>query len=183
MLFYHKKKDQGFSLVELMVAVGIMGAMSSLAVPQYQKFRANAAQSEAKSSLSSIYTLQQLYFTEHSYYASINIKYNNDDVAEKLRDNDQLGYLPTSNARYIYKGDRFKFNGRDKVNKGDRSDTQLEAVRFRAMANSVSTLASCSLNDKDRWCMNENKMFFNNGEDDDVALPCKRGHSKRGGCG
>ena len=66
------KENKGFSLVELMVAVGIIGVMSTIAVPRYQEFRAKAAQAEAQATLSSIYTLQQLYFTENDEYATAN---------------------------------------------------------------------------------------------------------------
>lgn len=54
--------QKGFSLVELMVVVAIIGVLASLAVPKFQVFQAKAKQSEAKNNLSHIYTLEQTYF-------------------------------------------------------------------------------------------------------------------------
>ena len=49
-----KLGTDGFTLVELMVVVAIIGILSSVAIPNYQKFQAKARQSEAKISLSGI---------------------------------------------------------------------------------------------------------------------------------
>ena len=126
------KKEGGFSLVELMVAVGIIGTMSTVAVPRYQKFSANAAQSEAQTSLSSIYTLQQLFFTEHD-------KYVTGFGAGKINFD-----VPTD-ARYNYNTEA---SGAD--------DTL-----FKATAVSKTKLASCAAAANDKWCVNEKKELRN----------------------
>ena len=38
------KNDKGFSLVELMIVVAIIGVLSALAVPKFQSFQAKAKQ-------------------------------------------------------------------------------------------------------------------------------------------
>ena len=58
----------GFSLVELMVAVGIVGVLATLAVPRYKSFMVQARRGEAKSNLSHIATLQEVYKVEHYTY-------------------------------------------------------------------------------------------------------------------
>jgi type IV pilus assembly protein PilA len=63
-----KKGAKGFSLVELMVVVAIIGILAALAVPKFQNFQAKAKQSEAKSNLSHIYTLEQTYSAENDTY-------------------------------------------------------------------------------------------------------------------
>jgi len=57
--------NSGFSLVELMIVVAIIGLLAALAVPRFQSFQAKARQSEAKNNLSHIYTLAQSYYGEH----------------------------------------------------------------------------------------------------------------------
>lgn len=58
----------GFSLVELMVVVAIIGILATIAVPNFQKFQARAKQSNAKTELTGIYTAQKAFFVEYSTY-------------------------------------------------------------------------------------------------------------------
>lgn len=66
----HNKRaaKAGFSLVELMVVVAIIGILATIAVPNFQRFQAKARQSNAKVELSGVYTAEKSFFTEYSVY-------------------------------------------------------------------------------------------------------------------
>ncbi len=75
------KKIAGFSLLELMVVVAILGVLATVAVPRFNIFRARARQSEAKSSLGVVYTLQEAFNIEHeNYYNGNNSTWGGDKM-------------------------------------------------------------------------------------------------------
>lgn len=59
----------GFTLVELMIVVAIIGILAAVAIPNYQKYQARARQSEAKISLSALYTAEKSYAVENSTFS------------------------------------------------------------------------------------------------------------------
>lgn len=62
------KNKKGFSLVELMVVVAIIGILAVIGIPQYQKFMAKARQAEAKTHLNAIFQGEASFFTEYNTY-------------------------------------------------------------------------------------------------------------------
>jgi type IV pilus assembly protein PilA len=64
------KNKRGFSLVELMVVVAIIGILASIAIPSINKYMAKARQSEAKTNLSSLYTGEKAFYAEYNTYDS-----------------------------------------------------------------------------------------------------------------
>jgi len=64
-------KPKGFSLVELMVVIAIIGFLAMIAVPSFIKFLAKAKRAEAYMNLSSIYAAQKAYWAEHGEYSNV----------------------------------------------------------------------------------------------------------------
>lgn len=63
-----RNAQRGFSLVELMVVVAIIGILAAIAIPSVNKYMAKARQSEAKTNLSSLYTSEKAFFAEYNIY-------------------------------------------------------------------------------------------------------------------
>jgi len=88
-----KRNQKGFSLVELMVVVAIIGILAALAVPKFSTFQAKAKQSEAKSNLSHIYTLEMSYFGDNDSYVN---------AATAALMTSTIGFTSQGHSRYNY---------------------------------------------------------------------------------
>ena len=64
---------QGFSIVEAMVIVTIIGILATLGYSRFKHHIAKARQGEAKSNLVHIATLQEAYLLEHNQYALLSM--------------------------------------------------------------------------------------------------------------
>jgi len=64
------KSQAGFSLIELMIVVAIIGILASIAVPNFQKFQRRAKQSEGKGMLATIYTAEKSFQGEWNTYVA-----------------------------------------------------------------------------------------------------------------
>jgi type IV pilus assembly protein PilA len=65
-----KTSSAGFTLVELMVVVAIIGVLSAVAVPQFKKYQAKAKQSEAKIQLAAVYNAEVGSSSDYDTYAT-----------------------------------------------------------------------------------------------------------------
>ncbi len=81
------KKAKGFTLIELMIVVAIIGILAAIAIPNFLRYQAKTKQSEAKTNLSSIFTTQISYFGEEDTFCG--------DLAT-------LGWEPEGETRYVY---------------------------------------------------------------------------------
>ena len=64
------RNRQGFTLIELMIVVVIIGILAAVAIPKFNQVTASAKESEAASILKQIYTLQERYKQRHDVFAT-----------------------------------------------------------------------------------------------------------------
>ena len=64
------RNPSGFTLVELMVVVAIIGILSAIAVPNFKKYQAKSKQSEAKIQLAAVYNSEVGTQSDYDTYAT-----------------------------------------------------------------------------------------------------------------
>ena len=62
------KREKGFTLVELMIVVAILGVLGMIAVPAYNRYLSGAKKSEAKSNLETLRLLEEQYYADQKTY-------------------------------------------------------------------------------------------------------------------
>ncbi len=61
-------RARGFTLIELMIVVAIIGILAAIAIPNFQKFQCRTKQSEAKSALKLMLVAEESYRGENDHY-------------------------------------------------------------------------------------------------------------------
>jgi type IV pilus assembly protein PilA len=88
---------KGFTLIELMIVVAIIGILAAIAIPDFIKFQARSKQGEARANLKGYYTAEKSYWQ------------NNDAFCTDMT---RVGYEPERGNRYTYDfGASAAFNG------------------------------------------------------------------------
>jgi type IV pilus assembly protein PilA len=78
---------RGFTLIELMIVVAIIGLLAALAIPNFIKFQARSKQSEARSNLKAVFTAEKSYYGDKQIFVDLL---------------DIVGFSPERGNRYGY---------------------------------------------------------------------------------
>src|SRR4030066_2250655 len=64
------KKNRGFTMIELMIVVALIGILAAIAIPNFLSFVSQTRRSEVKSNLEAIYKAESSYFGEKDRYSA-----------------------------------------------------------------------------------------------------------------
>jgi len=110
------KKTCGFTLIELMITVAIVGILATIAYPSYTEFIARSNRSEGQRELLKVANLMEQYFLDHRQYTT---------------DLTKLGY---SGASFLTESKKYRI----KAITGTTSKFKLRAIALNAQATNDS---------------------------------------------
>lgn len=108
-------RHDGFTLIELMIVIAIIGILAAIAIPQFAAYRARSFNASAIADIRNATTAQEAYYAEHRVYAnSVNNLQGSYDLAiSKNVDLDTVGsttrytitsYHPSGDKTYTISG-------------------------------------------------------------------------------
>jgi len=93
-----RNNKKGFTLIELMIVVVIIGILAALAIPRFMRASTKSKQSEAKA------ILKQIYVMEHAYRQEKDVYYPNGGAVEAVAGGSfpDIGVEIGISSRYTY---------------------------------------------------------------------------------
>ncbi|MBW2000518.1 MAG: prepilin-type N-terminal cleavage/methylation domain-containing protein [Deltaproteobacteria bacterium] len=99
-----KMSEEGFTLIELMIVIAIIGILAAIAIPQFSAYRRRSYNSAAVADLRNAATAQEAYYVDEKTYTGTitNITgstyglYTTDNVTVGIVNADTSGYTMTS---------------------------------------------------------------------------------------
>ena len=67
---FNRKDEKGFTLIELMIVIAIIGILAAIAIPQFSAYRTRSYNSAANADLRNAATAQEAYYVDFQSYAT-----------------------------------------------------------------------------------------------------------------
>ena len=96
-----RKTEEGFTLIELMIVIAIIGILAAIAIPQFAAYRERSYNSAAQADLRNAATAQEAYFVDRDRYADDRADLTGTDYGLFLSDDVQLNVDSANTWTYV----------------------------------------------------------------------------------
>jgi type IV pilus assembly protein PilA len=92
-----KKRNQGFTIVELLIVIVVIGILALLVITTYSGIQAKARNSKRQTDVQSIQTQLEAYFSQNGYYPSLTDMNSSSWLTTNMKSLDQNALTDPSN--------------------------------------------------------------------------------------
>lgn len=71
-----RRKESGFTLIELMIVIAIIGILAAIAIPQFAAYRTKSFNAAAEADLRNAMTAEEAYYATNQKYFAIRVNAN-----------------------------------------------------------------------------------------------------------
>jgi len=105
-----KKNEEGFTLIELMIVIAIIGILAAIAIPQFSAYRTRSFNSAATADIRNAATAQEAYFVDNQSYCATVATLTGATYGLYLSDNVTLAVTAATTSGYTMTASHAKGN-------------------------------------------------------------------------
>jgi len=96
-----RNNEKGFTLIELMIVIAIIGILAAIAIPQFSAYRTRSYNSAAEADLRNAATAQEAYYVDCQHYCPTTTGLTGNTYGLFLSDNVTLTVVSAGTTSYI----------------------------------------------------------------------------------
>jgi type IV pilus assembly protein PilE len=131
--FMNIKISNGFTLIELMIVIAIVGVLAAIALPAYQDYVTRAKRADAKSAVLTVQLAEEKWRANNSSYTELmtNLGYPGDSAQDSEDGNYKISVTGSSATAYIITA----------VPQGTQATNDTECANFITNQNNTQTIS------------------------------------------